>query len=173
MAAESAPEETAEARVSALVKAVFRALEPGDGRSSRCTVVELPERLEQDSVTFTPSDLDEVLMRLEDCGQILRVQRQPGYPQFLLGQSRHPFDRTDALAADVCASIKRRGERFEDEDELRSWLDEDRVSYDSHSLAVALDQLEQIGRLKRPREDQWRSDGPLPGLYVEPRIYVE
>ena len=98
-AAESAPEETAEARVSALVKAVFRALEPGDGRSSRCTVVELSERLEQDSVTFTPSDLDEVLMRLEDCGQIMRVQRQPGYPQFLLGKSRHPYDRTDALAS--------------------------------------------------------------------------
>jgi hypothetical protein len=102
----------------------------------------------------------------------MRVQRQPYsvYPQFLMLKGRHPYDHTDALAASVCSSIKRRGERFESDQELCSWLDADKVSYDSDSLAVALQQLESIGRLRRPRADQWNSDQPLPGMYVEPRI---
>ena len=87
--AESAPEETAEARVFASAKPVLRALESGNGRG-RFKVEELSERLEEDGVTFTPIDLSETLMRLEDCGQIVRVQRQPfsGYPQFLVVKSR-------------------------------------------------------------------------------------
>jgi hypothetical protein len=31
-------------------------------------------------------------------------------------------------------------------------------------LAEALHQLEPIGRVKRPRADQWNSDQPLPGF---------
>jgi hypothetical protein len=57
--------------------------------------------------------------------------------------------------------------------QLTSWLDQDQVSYTPESLSAALHHLDRIGRIKRPRQDQWRSDVPLPGLYVEPRIYVE
>lgn len=46
-----------------LAKAVLKALRPRDGRSQRCTRDELPERLEQDGVTFDPDELDEVLPR--------------------------------------------------------------------------------------------------------------
>jgi hypothetical protein len=93
------------------------------------------------------------------------------HPQFLVHKGRHPFDRIDALAAAVCASVKAREERFEAEDQLQHWLDEDQVSWNSDDLATALDQLERIGRLRHPRADQWRSDSPLPGIYLEPRIF--
>jgi hypothetical protein len=38
---------------------------------------ELPDRLASDGVTFDVSDLDQALTRLEDCGRIIRTQRQP------------------------------------------------------------------------------------------------
>ncbi len=56
------------------------------------------------------------------------------------------------------------GDRFESEDELRSWLDEDKISYTDGVLSAALYQLERFGRLKRPRADHWRSDLSLPGV---------
>ena len=85
----------------------------------------------------------------------------------------HSYDEADALAAEVCATLKRRGERFESDDELCSWLEEDQVSYTPEGLAAVIGYLEWIGRIKRPRQDQWRSDLPLPGIYVPPRIYPE
>jgi hypothetical protein len=48
----------------------------------------------------------------------------------------HPFDDTDALAADVCSSVKRRGDHFEGADQLCSWLDEDGVRWTSDSLTA-------------------------------------
>jgi hypothetical protein len=69
--------------------------------------------------------------------------------------------------------VKQRGEEFESEEQLRQFLDEDQVQYDAHSLAVAVRHLESIGRLKRPRQDQWRDDVPLPGYWVPPRIFNE
>ena len=65
-----------------------------------------------------------------------------------------PFDDVDALAADICSAVKRRGEEFESDEELRSYLDEDGIGYDPHSLAVALRQLEEIGRIARPVLDR-------------------
>ena len=104
----------------------------------------------------------------------MRVQRQPYsvYPQTLVLNGRHPYDQTDALAAAVCSSIKRRGERdsFSSDDELRSWLDEGGVSYTSESLTAALRQLGEIGRINRPVQE-WGL--PRPGIYVEPRIFSE
>jgi hypothetical protein len=41
--------------------------------------------------------------------------------------------------------VKRRGDRFESDDQLYSWLDEDQVSYTSESLSAALHQRERIG----------------------------
>jgi hypothetical protein len=113
------------------------------------------------------ADLKEVLTRLEDCGQILRAQKQPYsvYAQSLVVNGRHPFDRTDALAAAVCSSIKRRGDRFESDDQLTSWLDEDGVSHTSESLTVALRQLGEIGRIKRPVQE-WGL--PTPGFMSSP-----
>jgi hypothetical protein len=155
---------------------VVRALQAGNGRSNRCErAEELPGRLAEDGVTFDPDGLSEVITRLEDCGQLVRVQRQPfsAYPQYLVLKGDHPYDEVDALAADVCSTIKRRGDRFDSDDQLRGWLDEDGVSCTSGRLAATVYQLERIGRLKRPRADHWRSDLPLPGVYVDPRVYPE
>ena len=69
-----------------LAKAVLKALRPRDGRSQRCIRDELPERLEQDGVTFDPDDLDEVLSRLWDVGQVVLAQRNTGYPFVHRGQ---------------------------------------------------------------------------------------
>jgi hypothetical protein len=41
------------------------------------------------------------------------------------------------------------------------------------SLQGELHQLERIGRLRRPGQDQWRSDSPLPEYFVPPRIRNE
>ena len=165
-------EDSSEARAFELVQAVIRALQTGNGRSNRCKVDELPERLTEDGVTFDPADLPEVLTRLEDCGQIIRVQRQPYsvFAQSLVVNGRHSYDQTDALAASVCSSIKRRGDRFESDRELCSWLDEDGVSYTSEALTAALRQLGETGRISRPVQE-WGL--PTPGIYVEPRVYSE
>jgi hypothetical protein len=74
------------------------------------------------------------------------------------------------LAADVCTTIKQRGQRFESDERLADWLDEDGISYSYDELAAALRQLERISRLRRPHQDQWRTDLPLPG-YREPRVF--
>jgi hypothetical protein len=95
------------------------------------------------------------------------------YPQFLVLCGDHPYDETDALAADVCASVKSRVDRFESDAELCSWLEEDGVRFDSDSLSAALRQLQQLGRIKRPIVEHSWADLPLPGVYVEPRVYSE
>ena len=173
-AVDAAPEpvaDSSEAQTFALAKAVIRALQTGNGRSNRCKVDELPERLAEDGVAFDPAEVDEVLTGLGDCGQIMRVQRQPYsvYAQVLVVNGRHPLDQTDLLAASVCSSVKRRGDRFESDDQLTSWLDEDNVRYDSGSLTAALRQLGEsydlgsltaalrqlgeIGRIRRPVQE--------------------
>ena len=50
------------------------------------------------------------------------------------------------------------------------WLDEDGIGYDPQSLAVALRQLEELGRIVRPVQE-WSSVPRSPGVYVPPRIY--
>ena len=125
---------------------------------------------------FDPDDLPEVLSRLHDVGQLQRVQRQPFsvYPQFLVLCGDHPYDETDGLAADICASIKRRGERFESDEQLHSWLTEDGVQFTPESLSAALRQLEHSGRIKRDvAEHSWSSNQPVDGWYMAPHIYSE
>ena len=156
-------------RRHALALAVLKALQPVNGRSHRCKMDELPERLEQDSITITPAELSDVLARLEDVSQIIRAQRNAGYPMYVVPCGDHPFDDVDALAADICTAMKARDERFDDEDQLTAWLDEDGVSYSSHCLAVALRQLEHLGRINRPVQEFGL---PTPGIYVSPRIFT-
>ena len=98
-----------------------------------------------------------MITRFEDCDQLARVQRQlsSAYPQYLVLKGDHPYDEVDALAADVCSTIKRRGDRFDSDDQLRSWLDEDHVQCTPGKLSAAMLQLERIGRLNRPRQDHW------------------
>jgi hypothetical protein len=153
-------------RVLALTKAVLRAVE----RPPRCQRDELPGRLQQEGVTFDPDELGDVLARLEDVGQLIRAQRNTGYPLYLVSNSPRPFDDVDALAADVCLALKRRGDRFDNDAQLTSWLDEDQVQWTEQSLAVALRQLEGLGRVRRLRLDQFDPDWALPGVYVEPRV---
>ena len=121
----------------------------------------------------------------------------------------HPYDEMDGLAADICASIKRRGEQFESDEQLTHWLTEDGVQFTPDSLSVAQRQLERLGWIKRPiveyswglTEDgvqftpdslsvaqrqlerlgrikrpiveySWANE-PLPGTYIEPRVYSQ
>jgi hypothetical protein len=151
-------------------------MEVGDARSgNRWTVEELSERLTESGVSQTADDLAQALSRLEDSGHLMRAQRQPYsvHPQHLVRKSIRPYDKYDVLAADVCAVLKRRDERFDSEDQLQSWLDEDKVDWSPDDLATALDHLERIGRLRRPRADQWRSDSTFAAIYVPPRIFNE
>jgi hypothetical protein len=157
-------------------RAVLRSLQAGNGRLIRCEVKdELPQRLQEDGVQYRAEDLQLALVRLEDAGCITRVQRQPYtvYPQFVVRSGLRRYNGFDALAADIAAVVKQRGEEFESQEQLRQFLDEDQVQYELHSLVVAVCHLESIGRLKRPRQDQWRDDVPLPGYWVPPRIFNE
>jgi hypothetical protein len=168
-------ETSPESRRDVLANAVIRALQPGNGRSNRCQLSELSERLESDGVTCTPEDLAATITRLADCGQLIRVQRQPhqAYPQYLIHTGDHSYDEVDALAADVSAVLKSHDEQFESEEELCLWLDEAGIEFTSDRPTAALQQLERIGQLGRPRQDHWRADLPLPGWYIEPRIHNE
>ena len=98
------------------------------------------------------------------------MQRNAGYPLHLVAKEDRVFDAVDELATDICAVIKKHGEQFADDDQLRSHLDADRVRYDPQSLAVALRQLEGLGRIRRLRVDDFGPDWKVPGVYVEPRI---
>ena len=153
-------------RMLALTKAVLRAV----GRPPQCRLEELPERLAEDGAAFDPDELGEVLVRLEDVGQLIRAQRNTGYPLYLVSGKPRPFDDTDALAADICSALRRRGDRFGSDAQLAAWLDEDQVHWTAQSLAVALRQLEGLGRVRRLRVDQFDPDWALPGVYVEPRV---
>ena len=106
-------------------------------------------------------------------GAIQRVQRQPyaAYPQYLVLSGRRPYDETDALAADICSTIKRRGEDFESDEQLTSWLEEDGVVFTPSFLAVALLDLEHSGTIRRPVVEHSWANEPRPGTYVAPKIY--
>jgi hypothetical protein len=112
------------------------------------------------------------LVKLEDAGCISRVQKQLG-PSYVVANGMAVFDSIDALCADIAAVIKQHNDEFESEDQMRSWLDEGGIAYDERTLDMALGQLEGVGRLKRPRQDHWREDLPLPGYWVPPRVHVE
>jgi hypothetical protein len=77
------------------------------------------------------------------------VQRQPysSYPQYIVLNGMSRYDDIDRLAADVAAAIRSRGDEFEDERQLCSWLEEDQVQYDERSLIAAIRQLENLGRI--------------------------
>jgi hypothetical protein len=71
----------------------------------------------------------------------------------------------------VCASIKRRGDRFESDEQLVQWLAEDRAEFDPGALSIALRQLEHSGRIKRDLVEYSWAGGPQGGWYMAPRIY--
>jgi hypothetical protein len=69
----------------------------------------------------------------------------------------HPFDRTDALAADVCSTIKQRGDWFESDEELCSCLETDGVEFTIATLSVAMRPTSQLDASQEPSEDcTWR-----------------
>jgi hypothetical protein len=109
------------------------------------------------------------------CGQLVRVQRQlfSAYPQYLVVTGDHAYDEVDALAADVCSTIN--GAVTGSTPMSKSRRGSMRITCNTRrgKLYAAMLQLERIARLNRPRQDHWRSDLPLPGVYVEPRICPE
>jgi hypothetical protein len=84
------------------------------------------------------------------------------------------YEEIDVLATDIAAFIKRRGDEFDNEDQVQGWLTEEGIEWDEQTFFAALGQLEQLGRIKRPRTDQWNSlDRDLPGYWMPPRVYNE
>ena len=75
---------------------------------------------------------------------------------------------TDALAADVCASIKRRGDRFESDEELVDGSP--RIGCASIPVlgSTALRDLEHSGRIKRDVVEHSWANEPVGGWYLEP-----
>ena len=163
-------------RSDVLDVAVLRVMEVSRPRSgNRRELQELSDALTQNSVPHSAPELSKTLGRLEDCGHVKRTQRQPGfnlYPLFYVRGRARPYDRFDASAVDVCEVLRHHGERFDDDERLKSWLGEAGVRYTSEDLAMALGHLERLGRIGRPRRDHW-GNRPLPGWYVEPKIYPE
>jgi hypothetical protein len=157
-AAVDAPVEDADNGTSALARAVLQALAPGNGRSHRCSRDELSDRLASDGVDIDDADLSDVLARLEDVDQLVRVR-----PQLLVLSGTRPYDGTDELAADICASIKRRSDRFESDEELVRLLTEEGVKFDPGSLSTALRQLEDSGRIKRDVVEHSWANEPVGG----------
>jgi hypothetical protein len=92
-------------------------------------------------------------------------------PQRITGNGSKYYDDIDRLAADIAALIKEHDEEFESEDQLQGWLDEAGIEYDDRPFVMALRQLEEIGRLRRPRQDHWNEDRPLPGTWIPARVY--
>jgi hypothetical protein len=122
---------------------------------------------------------DELVQRLTEDGveaDRAATIEQPNPPRTLMmanlpagfSQSSDRFDDIDGLAADVHASIKKRGDRFDHDEQLEQWLAEAGISYEPEQLRDALEQLEVSGWLSRPhRNRDWPSD-PLPGYLVPP-----
>jgi hypothetical protein len=165
-------QELAEARpVDGLARAVLHALEVGNKPYQLgCEVrEELAERLGRDGVEYRPEDLPLALIKLEDSGCIVRFQRQL-QPVRVTIEGSKCYDDVDRLAAEIAGLITAHDESFGSEQEVQSWLDEAGITYDEKSFNMALRQLEQLGRVKRPRQDHWNENAPLPGVYVPPRV---
>jgi hypothetical protein len=108
-----------------LIDAVIKALQGGNGFSGQCqSEDELQDRLAAAGVVYDPADLPAALTRLQDSGRVFRhelrpTQQQPHPPGPFVFRSTggfnswESFSRTDALAADIVASIARRSDRFE------------------------------------------------------------
>jgi hypothetical protein len=156
-----------------LARALLGALRAGNGRSARCEITkELPDRLREDGAQFRPQDLSLALVKLEDAGCVSRVQTQLG-PSYVVANGMAVFDSIDVLCADIAAVIKQHNDEFENEEQLQGWLTGAGIAWDEHSLVLALGQLESMGRVKRPRQDHWREDLPLPGWWVPARVFTE
>jgi hypothetical protein len=164
--------------VPVLIDAVIRVLSGGLYGSEE----DLQARLKASGVPFDPQDLSVALGRLLDSGRLTRPKPRPTVenptPSRSLvmaslpggfSQSSDRFDHIDGLAANVHASIKRRSDRFENDDQPEQWLAVDEVEYRAEDLQAALEQLELSGWLSRPhRLREWPSD-PLPGYLITPR----
>jgi hypothetical protein len=158
--------------VDDLAKAVLRALEVGNKPYELgCEIKEeLPQRLRRDGVQYQSEDLSLALVKLEDSGCLVRFQRQM-QPQRITGNGSKYYDDIDRLAADIGALIKEHDEEFSSEQELQSWLAAVGIEHDVRAFVMALRQLEELGRVRRPRQDHWRDDLPLPGTWVPPRVH--
>jgi hypothetical protein len=139
--------------------------------ASRYVMAELLERLTAAGVTFTDSELSETFARMADAGQLVRVRRLG--VEYLVHATARGWDAGDELAADSCATLKRHGEYADSDSQLEEFLSEDGVQYAADELDRAVQFLEWGGRLRRPRQDQWREGSPLPMTYVPPRPYQE
>jgi hypothetical protein len=163
--------------VPVLIDAIIRVLGAGLCGSDE----DLHAHLNAAGVAFDTQDLNVAIGRLLDSGRLMRPKPRPTeeYPNpprgFVLGnlprgfsQSSDRFDHIDGLAADVHASIKRRDDRFESDEQLVQWLTEDGIEWTVDALGGAVEQLEVAGWLSRPHRLRDFTRDPLPGYLDTP-----
>jgi hypothetical protein len=105
-------------RINTLIDHVIKALNSGP----QCLEDQLPDRLVAAGVVYRDEDLDIAIDRLVDSGRLQALRPRPTEeqpnPQRQLtltnlprgfSQASDPFDKTDALAADIHACIKKHG----------------------------------------------------------------
>jgi hypothetical protein len=105
------------------------------------------------------------------------AQQQPHPPRPLCSGLRAGFNswelfgRIDALAADIIACIRSRGDRFESDEQLAEWLAEDGITYTAADLSEALLQLKVSGLLRRPPDSLWYR--PIPNGEINLAPYLD
>lgn len=167
-----APTDTERAAPLALERAIMAATATSNSRE-RCTIANLPQRLTDNGITFTDDQLWDAITVLIDTGRLLRSQHQHMGDIYLTERAFRGYDPLAGPAAAICRVLKDHGEHFDSDAELQGWLSEAGVPFEESDYRFAMEHLEQIGRLVRPRADQWRFDSPLPGEYAPARIIHE
>jgi hypothetical protein len=151
-----------------LIDAVIKALQGVDGFSGQCQDEdELQARLVAAGVVWDADDFSAALSRLADSGRLVRPEGRLVMRTTRAFHSSEPFSRVDELAADIVASIRSRGDRFDSDEQLVEWLIEDGVTFSAAEFSEALMQLMVAGLLIRPVEDAWT---PQPGYLTTPSV---
>jgi hypothetical protein len=152
-----------EVRVARVVVEVCRPGQPGRGtEASRDQIAERLAAADEDV-----PDLEDVLTKLVDCGQLIPRQRTPGAPMGYSVGGGWQYDATDELEAQIVRVLRERGEPYRSEAELAGWLVEAGVVFDGPQLVMAVSHLTRLNRLRSQRPDMFEGDGEPPTYLVE------
>ena len=121
-------------------------------------------------------ELQAALQRLVDVGLLLQTRPAYGHLIRYLASVKHEFDDSCWHESEVCRVMRDRTELgYEDEDQLRAWLEAAGVMWDERMLDLAIANLERVGkvgaRLETPRPDTWEGPGPRLTWVVDPPIH--
>jgi hypothetical protein len=146
-----------------------------DDKGNRATSELIAERIAAADELVPHLDLQDMLSRLVDCGQLLKVAAGPGYPVgYVSSGSGWEVDAVDLLESDIVACLRKHEDAaFTDEDELLQWLEAEGVTdVDPRAFGLALGHLSRIGRLQTVRPEEWTSKGPRPTWLSEAKVHI-